>query len=172
VLASSSAGVTTSAVVPGTTVLFTTTVCQSAFEASVSPSCLAPVSSTDRSMLPSAVCGVGRQRNVMSVSRTASYSVVALRRLVLPSPAWLSISAGSRSSWIGAVPAVIVSTMVSSISTLTTSWPSSAKHAAMVVPTYPEPMTESFIPGGELRLSHGLLGSQYPCAIPRVRHPR
>lgn len=70
--ASSIRGPMTSTVVRGTTVLLVTTRCESSFRASVSPSEVAAVFIAPRSMLPSSVDGVGRARNVASVSRISS----------------------------------------------------------------------------------------------------
>src|SRR5215207_9383009 len=63
-------------------------------------------------------------------------SVVKFRR-----SAFLATSSGSPGSWIGTSPPERASTLSARMSRAHTSWPSSAKQAAVTRPTQPTPMT-------------------------------
>src|SRR6266542_4332694 len=96
-------------------------------------------STIDRSAAPSSCGGVGTQRNTYSAVRAAvaAPTTNVSRRAASPS----ATSAGRPSSSTGTSPLLSRATFSRSTSPHTTSWPSRAKHAAVVSPTYPPPMT-------------------------------
>ena len=132
-------GVTVPSVVPGTTVLLTTTTWYDVFFASDSPMPCAIVRIALRS-IASPSNGVGAAIIVRSVACTAASRSRVART---DRPACFSSSGASPSSWIGERPALIASTLVESISTRVTSWPRSARHTPVMRPTYPDPTMES-----------------------------
>jgi hypothetical protein len=96
-----------------------------------------------RSMPPFGWLGVPTQTSAMSVCRTASESSVLARNL--PAATCSAMIEPMSFSMIGALPALIRSTLVRSGSTPITSWPSRARHPADTAPTYPRPNTLIFI---------------------------
>ena len=118
--------------VPTGTVLFITSACS--FE---SPSSESTASTRDRSASPEYVGGVSTQTNSSRVcSSTSAMSVVKWSRA-----AFFATSSGRPGSWIGTSPRVSESTFSATMSRAHTSWPSSARQAAVTRPTQPTPMT-------------------------------
>src|SRR5258705_5373778 len=95
-------------------------------------------STAEISSSPSGAVGVGTQTRATSVESGAAGSAVK-RRLSFASPARTACS--TPGSKMGERPAVSVSIRRSSTSWTTTVWPSRAKTAAVVRPTYPAPTT-------------------------------
>ncbi len=132
---------------------------------SASPIWLAARSTNERSMLPSGRDGVPTQIRVRSASRiAAARSVVASILLALR-------RSSSPGSWIGASPRSTMATLSGSMSTHVTSCPMAASPAALTSPTYPVPITATFIasaPGSRVVGSHP---ASLPAAPQRVPSP-
>src|SRR6266487_1783212 len=131
-------GTTTDSVVPGTTVLLTTTVFRRPFRRAA-PTPLAADSSWDVSMLPSSRHGVPTQRNAKSDPRTDS--VTSVEAEINPRATSRRSSASSPASKNGALPRAIRRTRSESLSTHATRCPDFASAAAMPTPAAPAPMT-------------------------------
>ena len=85
------------------------------------------------SWLPLAAEGVPTQTSEMSVASTASAASVVTR--TWPLAATCCISSTMPSSTTGVLPAAMRSSLVRSMSTPTTSWPSRARQASDTAPT-------------------------------------
>jgi hypothetical protein len=125
--------ITREAVVPGSTVLRSTTVCRSAFSRSAAPISEHTRSTYVRSRLPLSRLGVPTQISEMVVSRTAAVtSVVARSR---PAATTSATSSPMPCSTIVETPALIMPTLAVLTSTPITVCPSFAKQAAETQPT-------------------------------------
>src|SRR3954453_20060119 len=115
------------------------------------PSSSTTRSTRERSASPEYEGGVSTQQKSSSAfGNTSSIAVVKVSR-----EEFFSISADSPGSKIGTSPRASDSTFSRTMSRTYTSWPSSAKQAAVTRPTQPAPMTpigsrESFIRGSSL----------------------
>ena len=114
-------------------VLRKTTTCGSVFCASAWPSCAASRRIAPWSWLPLAADGVPTQTRLISLPSTAArVSVVTLTR---PPAATFCISSTMPSSTTGVLPAAMSESLVGSMSTPITWWPSRARQASETAPT-------------------------------------
>src|SRR5713226_6945949 len=138
-VAASSGGSSTFSVVPGRTVLRSTTVKGRVRERSACPICSATRWTALTSSWPLMRAGVPTQMSASSVLEIASSLEVVARSL--PSRTWAASSSSSPGSMTGEVPALTAATFSATESTPSTSWPALARQAALTEPTYPRPKT-------------------------------